>query len=144
MSLWEFSWNFCDFRSIFHAFKQFLDFSRIAFALKINWKKTKPSFLGQARRPDPHPPQPSRRPCGAHLASGHGQHGQEACVLTTPGPCLGVRAMDCACPRPYIARLVLHALVTIALHCTAGQGEHRRRPERHYRRFDAASVFWIN
>jgi hypothetical protein len=29
MSLWEFSWNFCDFRSIFCAFKQFLDFSGI-------------------------------------------------------------------------------------------------------------------
>jgi hypothetical protein len=26
MSLWEFSWNFCDFRSIFRAFRQFLDF----------------------------------------------------------------------------------------------------------------------
>jgi hypothetical protein len=53
MSLCEFSWNFCDFRSIFRAFKQFLDFSGIVFALKINSKKTKPSFLGRARRPDP-------------------------------------------------------------------------------------------
>jgi hypothetical protein len=27
--LWEFSWNFCDFQSIFRAFKQFLDFSEL-------------------------------------------------------------------------------------------------------------------
>jgi hypothetical protein len=36
MSLWEVSWNFRDFRSIFRAFKQFLDFSGIVFTLKIN------------------------------------------------------------------------------------------------------------
>jgi hypothetical protein len=38
MNLWEFFWNFCDFRSIFCAFKQFLVFSEIVFALKINSK----------------------------------------------------------------------------------------------------------
>jgi hypothetical protein len=36
--LWEFSWNCCDFRSIFRAFKQFLVFTGIVFALKINSK----------------------------------------------------------------------------------------------------------
>jgi hypothetical protein len=35
MCLWEFSWNFCDVRSIFHAFKQILGLSGIVFALKI-------------------------------------------------------------------------------------------------------------
>jgi hypothetical protein len=44
------------FRSIFRAFKQFLGFSGIVFALKINSKKRKKTYLpgkGRARRPDP-------------------------------------------------------------------------------------------
>jgi hypothetical protein len=41
MSLWEFSWNFCDFRSIFRVFKQFLDFFGIVFALKNKFEKNK-------------------------------------------------------------------------------------------------------
>jgi hypothetical protein len=32
-------WNFCDFWSIFSAFKQFLGFPEIVFALKIKFGK---------------------------------------------------------------------------------------------------------
>jgi hypothetical protein len=41
MCLREFSWNFCDFRCIFRAFKQVLDFFWNCFALKIISKKKK-------------------------------------------------------------------------------------------------------
>jgi hypothetical protein len=64
--LWEFSRNFCDFRSIFRAFKQFLVFSGICFRIKNNFKKRKktyPTGTGRARRPDPL--RPPSKPIGA-------------------------------------------------------------------------------
>jgi hypothetical protein len=57
--LCEFFWIFCDFRSIFRAFKQFLDLSGIVFALKINSKKNILFYLGRPRRPDPAYPGPA-------------------------------------------------------------------------------------
>jgi hypothetical protein len=92
MCLWEFSWNFCDFRSIFRAFKQFLDFSGIVFALKkINSKKKSyPILLGRAVGPtcsDPHPHGRATGPREAHLAK------PEAMADTAwPPPVLGVCA----------------------------------------------------
>jgi hypothetical protein len=59
MILWKFSWIFCDFQSIFRAFKQFLDFSGIVFALKINSKKQNLSF--------PNGPSPKSQPALTHL-----------------------------------------------------------------------------
>jgi hypothetical protein len=68
MCLWDFCCNFCDFRSIFHAFKQILGFSGIVFALKIisKKKKTYPIYLGRARRPDPSRPPAQPWPALAH------------------------------------------------------------------------------
>jgi hypothetical protein len=64
---WEFSWNFCDFQSIFRAFKHFLDFSEIIFALKINSKNENSSYpFGPSPWARPEPLRPSR-PAGAHL-----------------------------------------------------------------------------
>jgi hypothetical protein len=37
--LWEFSWNFWNFLSIFSALKQFLDFPGIVFALEMKFGK---------------------------------------------------------------------------------------------------------
>jgi hypothetical protein len=51
----EFFWNFRNFRSIFRAFKQLLDFSGIVFALKINSKKTNPIHPFRAEPEGPHP-----------------------------------------------------------------------------------------
>jgi hypothetical protein len=96
MCPWEFSWNFCDFRSIFRVFKQILGFSGIVFALKIISKKKKiyPIYLGRARRPDPGPHRPSRRPArvpskpaGAHRpAAVHGGHAAAASCLGRARP----------------------------------------------------------
>jgi hypothetical protein len=52
----EFSWNFCDFRNIFRAFKQFLDFSGICFRIKNKLEKRKPILPDWAEpvaRPNP-------------------------------------------------------------------------------------------
>jgi hypothetical protein len=96
MCLWEFSWNFCDYRSIFRVFKQILGFSGIVFALKIISKKKKiyPIYLGRARRPDPGPHRPSCRPArgpsepaGAHRpAAIHGEHAAAASCLRRARP----------------------------------------------------------
>jgi hypothetical protein len=59
MCLWEFSWNFCDFRSIFRAFKQFLDFFWNCFALKINSEKTQ--ILSNWAEPEGRTQPPSAR-----------------------------------------------------------------------------------
>jgi hypothetical protein len=71
----EFFWNFRNFRSIFRAFKQLLDFSGIVFALKINSKKNKPypSVPGRARRPAP--AGQAVGPCEAHLGQPLVRHG---------------------------------------------------------------------
>jgi hypothetical protein len=98
MGLWEFSWNFCDFRSIFRVFKQSLGFSGIVFTLKIISKKKKiyPIYLGRARRPDPGPHGLAVGPHGAHL-SPREPMGQQLSMADTPPPppALGVRALDC-------------------------------------------------
>jgi hypothetical protein len=50
--LCEVSWIFCDFSSIFRAFKTISSFSEIVFGIKkINSKKT--ILTGRAQRPDP-------------------------------------------------------------------------------------------
>jgi hypothetical protein len=94
MCLWEFSWNFCDFQSIFRVFNQILGFSGIVFALKIISNKNYPIYLGRARRPDPGPHRPSRRPArgpsepaGAHRpAAVHGGHAAAASCLVRARP----------------------------------------------------------
>jgi hypothetical protein len=45
------SWNFCYFRSVFRAFKQFLDFSGTVFHIKNKFEKkeTYPILLGRAQ-----------------------------------------------------------------------------------------------
>jgi hypothetical protein len=76
MCLWEFSWNFWDFLSIFRVFGivhvpmclQY--FSGICFALKIFRKKRNLNpRIGPSpwARPNPHLGRPSRRPTEAHL-----------------------------------------------------------------------------
>jgi hypothetical protein len=87
MSLWEFSWNFCDFWSIFRAFKQFLDFSGIVFALNINTKKNKtyptgPSLMLRPKSAPTQPPGPPK-PIWAQR-HGHGVQGRE--TRTAPPP----------------------------------------------------------
>jgi hypothetical protein len=70
MCHWEFSWNFCDFWSIFRASKHFVGFPGTVFALKSNFgKKTKPILLHWA---EPEGPTrisagPASRPAKAHL-----------------------------------------------------------------------------
>jgi hypothetical protein len=70
MYLWEFSWNFQNLLSIFHAFKTISRFSRIVFAFKIiSEKKSYPFSLGRARRPDRTRSGPAARPAKAHRPS---------------------------------------------------------------------------
>jgi hypothetical protein len=59
----EFSWNFCDFRSIFRVFKQFLEFFWNCFRIKNNFEKNKPYLTGPSpkARPRSAPAQPSAR-----------------------------------------------------------------------------------
>jgi hypothetical protein len=68
--LWEFIWNFCDFRSTFRAFNQFLDFSGIGFAKNKFEKKLSFRFRPSPKaRPAPTAPaSPVARPGEAHLA----------------------------------------------------------------------------
>jgi hypothetical protein len=57
--LWEVSWKFLNFLSIFRDFKHFQGFSWICFALENNFEKNikpYPSHPGRARRPDRTPP----------------------------------------------------------------------------------------
>jgi hypothetical protein len=95
---------FCDFSSIFRAFKTISRFFGIVFALKINSKKTKlyPSLPGRARRPDLSRPAQSERPCGAQLGPVAGQCSRRAWLghPWPPGLCLGVRATASACCTP--------------------------------------------
>jgi hypothetical protein len=95
MCLWEFSWNFGNFLSIFRALKHFLEFTRIVFAPVIfsenNINKSYLILSGRARGLDPacSDPHPPAQPAKAHLGMatrGHGGHG------TAPPPSLGVRA----------------------------------------------------
>jgi hypothetical protein len=61
MCLWEFSWNFCDFRSIFRVFKQFLEFFWNCFHIKNNFEKNNKSYLtgpSPKARPRSAPAQP--------------------------------------------------------------------------------------
>jgi hypothetical protein len=64
MSLWEFSWNFCDFRSIFRAFKQFLDVFWNCFRIKNKFEKktTKPILPDWAEPVGPTQPTPAQPP----------------------------------------------------------------------------------
>jgi hypothetical protein len=83
------SGNFPEIFVIFRVFlvplKQFLDFSGIVFALKINSKKTKPNLTGRARRPDP-----------VQHAASREAHRPEAGAATAGAAAglLGVRARD--------------------------------------------------
>jgi hypothetical protein len=126
MCLWDFSWNCCDFRSIFHAFKQILGFSRIVFALKIiskkkkkKKKKTYPIYLGLARRPDPSRPPAQPRPALAHPGPDPGC-GQcpwrtRPGVQATAAPPMGVPHAHKSRPGP-------------RARCAYGTGQARRRP----------------
>jgi hypothetical protein len=83
--LWEFSWKFCDFRSIFRAFRQFLVFAGIVFALKIiSENKRNSSFPpGPSPKvlPAPALAQPSARPNPIEARQsrpGQARHGQAA------------------------------------------------------------------
>jgi hypothetical protein len=69
MCLWEFSWNFCDFLSIFRAFKQFPEFIWNCFRIKINFKKNKQTLLNWAEPEGPTQVRagPAVGPCRAHL-----------------------------------------------------------------------------
>jgi hypothetical protein len=69
MCLWEFSWNFCDFRSIFRAFKQFLEFFWNCFRIKNNFEKNKQTLSNWAEPEGPTQVRagPAVGPCGAHL-----------------------------------------------------------------------------
>jgi hypothetical protein len=89
------------FGVFFRAFKQFLGFSRIVFALKIISKKRKnyPTGTGRARRPDPLRPAraragPAAWPARDPSARGRGSHGAAA-----PGR---ARVAPPCAPRPYI------------------------------------------
>jgi hypothetical protein len=96
--LWEFSWNFCDFRSIFSALKHFSGF---VFALKriSKEKKSNPSSpTGPSPRAWPSLHRPGREPHGAHLspaAAGAAAHRRLRLSLGC-APRQGSRA-----PRPY-------------------------------------------
>jgi hypothetical protein len=88
--LWEFSWIFCDFRSIFRDFKQFLDFSGIVFALKINSKKTL-SF--------PNGPSPKARPVSTRPGLGpRGPIGGEPRQAAAALPGRAARGFSCSAP----------------------------------------------
>jgi hypothetical protein len=53
------SWNFCYFRSVFRAFKQFLDFSGTVFHIKNKFEKKQNlsyPFGPSPTRSDPRPP----------------------------------------------------------------------------------------
>jgi hypothetical protein len=111
MCLWEFFWNFCDFRNIFRAFKQFLGFFWNCFRIKNNFEKKEkkekiyPIYLGRARRPDQVRTGPADGPRGAHL-SPREPIGRQLSMADTPPlpPASGVRTLDCCVPRPYIER----------------------------------------
>jgi hypothetical protein len=66
----NFSWNFCDFSSIFVPLKQFLDFLELFMALQINSKKKEKNLSywngpSPKARPAPaHPPRASWSPSG--------------------------------------------------------------------------------
>jgi hypothetical protein len=62
--LWEFSWNFWDFRTFFVALLIYLGISRFIFAQENISKKRKiiPFLPGRARMPDPYPPGPTIKP----------------------------------------------------------------------------------
>jgi hypothetical protein len=98
MCLWEFSWNFCDYRSIFRVFKQILGFSGIVFALKIISKKRKSilSIWAEPEGPTQVHTGPAVGPRGAHL-SPREPIGRQLSMANTlpPPPALGVRALDC-------------------------------------------------
>jgi hypothetical protein len=63
MSLWEFSRKFCDFRSIFRAFKQFLDVFWNCFRIKNKFEKKQQNLsyqIGPSPWARPNPLRPSR------------------------------------------------------------------------------------
>jgi hypothetical protein len=103
MSLWEFSWKFWDFQSIFHAFKQFLEFFSNCFRIKNRFEKNKPYLTGMSpkARPRSAPAQPSARagPIWAWRC-GHGVLGRE--TGRRPPPRLGVHARGTSVPTPYL------------------------------------------
>jgi hypothetical protein len=75
MRLREFLWNFCDFRSIFRAFKHFLDFFWNCFALKINSKKQILSNWAEPKGPtqvcsSPPGPREAHRPLAEAATAG--------------------------------------------------------------------------
>jgi hypothetical protein len=137
MCLWDFSWNFCDVRSIFHAFKQILGFSGIVFALKNNFEKKRKPILSIWAEPEG----PTHLALWAQtpaVASVHGGHGQES---RPPPP------LPWACPAPIkvgsgTARAVPRALARRAAallrrSCRASQ---HRKPSRRARRLPPAGL----
>jgi hypothetical protein len=70
MCLWEFSWNFWDFLTIFRALKYFVDFFwNYLCTGKYFGKKTYPTILGRAPGPDPTRFGPAARPAKAQRPS---------------------------------------------------------------------------
>jgi hypothetical protein len=103
MCLWEFFWNFCDFRSIFRAFKQFLEFFWNCFHIKNKFEKNKPYLTRPSpkARPRSAPAQPSAHagPIWARRR-GDGVPGRE--TGRRPPPRLGVRARGTSVTTPYL------------------------------------------
>jgi hypothetical protein len=98
LALGIFSGFFCDFRSIFRAFKQFLDFSGIVFALKINLKKNKQTLSNWAEPEGPTQVRAGQAvgSRGAHL----GPAARQQVRMGAAAGLLGVRARDSSASAP--------------------------------------------
>jgi hypothetical protein len=102
--LWEFSWNFLNFSSIFRAFQTISRFFGIVFALKINSGKILSYLTGPSPKAWPISPPPAAGPA----AGPHEAHLAKPVMARTACRRLDVRVMhatDCVLA-PYIARVL--------------------------------------
>jgi hypothetical protein len=136
MCLWEFSWNFCDFRSIFRAFKQFLEFIWNCFRIKNNFEKNKQTLSNWAElegptqvRAGPAARQAHRLACPWRTHRRRRPFPPMAWVLGSPwGSALLFNACPSSCSRPRALRPVRHAACACSPSRRRQCQARRRRP----------------